>query len=75
MIVARCNIMQHQNWRRATAIPFRRIVAGEFSTDTVERQIMDFLDGETHEAELLHALYDHVLGEPIPERMRELLEK
>lgn len=34
---------------------------------------MDFLDGKTHGEGLFHALYDHVLDEPIPERMRALL--
>ena len=35
----------------------------------VEQQILDFVDGKTHGEELLHALHDHVLDEPIPERM------
>ena len=35
-------------------------------------QIADFLNGKTHGESLLHALYDHVLDEPIPERMRGL---
>jgi hypothetical protein len=38
----------------------------------VEDQVMDFLDGKTHGEELFHALYDHVLDEPVPERMRAL---
>jgi hypothetical protein len=41
--------------------------------DEVERQITEFLDGRTHGEELLHALHDHVLAEPIPERMLALL--
>jgi hypothetical protein len=36
-------------------------------------QIAAFLDGRTHGEELLHALYDHVLDEPIPPQMRALL--
>jgi hypothetical protein len=43
------------------------------ATATVEKQIRDFLDGRTHGEDLLHALHDHVLDEPIPERMRALL--
>jgi hypothetical protein len=39
----------------------------------LEDQIADFLDGRTHGESLLHALYDHVLDEPIPEPMRGLL--
>jgi len=40
--------------------------------DPVEKQILDFLEGRTHGEDLLHALYDHVLDEPVPERMRAL---
>jgi hypothetical protein len=35
-------------------------------------QLLDFLDGRTDGEELFHALYDHVLDEPVPERMRAL---
>jgi hypothetical protein len=41
-------------------------------TDTVAEQLLDFLDGRTDGEELLHVLYDHVLEEPVPERMRAL---
>jgi hypothetical protein len=41
--------------------------------EKVEQQVLDFLDGKTHGEELLHALHDHVLDEPIPERMLALL--
>jgi hypothetical protein len=44
------------------------------SRPSVSQQIADFLDGRTHGEELLHALYDHVLDEPIPESMRRLLD-
>jgi hypothetical protein len=40
----------------------------------LEDQIADFLDGRTHGESLLHALYDHVLDEPIPEQMRGLFQ-
>jgi hypothetical protein len=40
--------------------------------DTVGEQLLDFLDGRTAGEELLHALYDHVLDEPVPEQMRAL---
>lgn len=43
-------------------------------TEAVEEQMLKFLDGRTHGEELLHALYDHVLDEPIPERMRALFQ-
>jgi hypothetical protein len=46
----------------------------EFARSSTEEQIADFLDGRTHGEELLHALYDHVLDEPIPPRMKALLQ-
>jgi hypothetical protein len=45
-----------------------------FLRNFVEDQIIRFLDGRTHGEGLLHALYDHVLAEPIPERMRALFK-
>jgi hypothetical protein len=42
---------------------------------SVHEQIAAFLDGRTHGEELLHQLYDYVLDEPIPERMRALFER
>jgi hypothetical protein len=44
------------------------------AADPVAARIAAFLDGESDGSELLHALYDHVLNEPIPESMRALLE-
>jgi hypothetical protein len=41
----------------------------------VEQQILDFLEGRTHGEALLHALHDHVLDEPIPERMLSLFRQ
>jgi hypothetical protein len=43
--------------------------------DRVEQQILDFLEGRTHGEELLHTLHDHVLDEPIPERMLALFRR
>lgn len=43
--------------------------------DRVDQQILDFLEGRTHGEELLHALHDHVLDEPIPERMLALFRR
>jgi len=37
-----------------------------------DRRVRDFLLGENDGAEALHALYDHVLDEPVPERLRVL---
>jgi hypothetical protein len=41
----------------------------------VDRDIRDFLAGKTDGDDLLHALYDHVLDEPVPERLRALLRR
>ena len=41
-------------------------------SEVVGEQLLDFLDGRTDGEELLHALYDHVIDEPVPERMRAL---
>ena len=46
-----------------------------FMRNGVEQQILDFLDGKTDGEELLHALHDHVLDEPIPERMLALFRQ
>lgn len=40
---------------------------------SVAERIAAFLDGRTHGDELLHELYDYVLEEPIPQRLRALL--
>ncbi len=41
----------------------------------VEGRIVAFLAGKSDGGELLHALYDHVLDEPIPPSMLALLGK
>jgi hypothetical protein len=41
---------------------------------SVADRIGAFLDGRTHGEDLLHELYDYVLEEPIPQRMREILD-
>lgn len=41
----------------------------------VKARIAEFLDGRTCGEDLLHALYDHVLDEPIPQLISELLNK
>ena len=41
---------------------------------SVADRIADFVDGRKQVADLLHYLYDYVLEEPIPQRMRALLK-
>jgi hypothetical protein len=42
---------------------------------STEREIRDFLNGKTDGEDLLHQLYDHVLDEPVPERLTALLKR
>ena len=42
---------------------------------SADREIRDFLAGRTDGEDVLHALYDHVLDEPVPERFLELLRR
>ena len=51
----------------------RRPVEPVLATSSVDRDIRDFLAGINDGEQLLHALYDHVLDEPVPERLRALL--
>jgi hypothetical protein len=41
---------------------------------SVDSQIRAFLAGDNDGEDLLHAIYDHVLDEPVPERLRTLLK-
>lgn len=40
---------------------------------STDRDIRDFLAGASDGEDLLHALYDHVLDEAVPERLRAVL--
>lgn len=42
---------------------------------STDREIRDFLTGKNDGEDLLHALYDHVLDEPVPERLTALLRR
>lgn len=42
---------------------------------STEREIRDFLNGKTDGEDLLRRLYDHVLDEPVPERLTALLKR
>jgi hypothetical protein len=41
---------------------------------TIAAQMRAFLAGYDTGASLLHSLYDHVLDEPVPERLRTVLK-
>jgi hypothetical protein len=42
-------------------------------THSIDRAIRDFVAGKTDGESLLHALYDQILDEPVPARLRALL--
>jgi hypothetical protein len=46
----------------------------EIPARSVKAGIAAFLDGSSDGGELLHALYDHVLFEPMPSAMRAILK-
>jgi hypothetical protein len=41
---------------------------------SVDGRIRAFIAGDNNGEDLLHAIYDHVLDEPVPERLRALLK-
>jgi len=45
----------------------------QIAISPIDSEIRDFLDGKTDGEDVLHALYDHVLDEPVPERLLALL--
>ena len=74
--MALCNIMSSDN------APERKIVPSlcDFPEPTSEPlsmtdRIAAFLDGSTNGEDLLHELYDYVLEEPIPQRLRQILAR
>ncbi len=52
----------------------RRPVERHLVRCSTGREIRDFLNGKTDGEDLLHALYDHVLDEPVPERLTAIAE-
>jgi hypothetical protein len=69
------HLMEHKRTPSSPPPAVNRVPEPAPAPDRVEQQISDFLDGRTHGEELLHALHDHVLDEPIPERMLALLRR
>jgi hypothetical protein len=52
-----------------------RFETSQPSSRALERRVLSFLDGKTNAEELLHALYDHVLDEPLPQSLRTILKQ
>jgi hypothetical protein len=46
----------------------------QIAKPSIDCQIRDFIAGRTNGEGVLHALYDHVLDEPVPQRLRALLQ-
>lgn len=42
---------------------------------SIDSRIRAFLDGDSDGEDVLHAIYDHVLDEPVPERLRAILKR
>ena len=49
-------------------------VKPNLARSSTDREIRDFIAGRTDGDDLLHTLYDHVLDEPVPERLRAILK-
>jgi hypothetical protein len=62
-----------QNLQIATAAPTS--VAIGASAGSIDRRIRTFLNGESHGEDVLDALYGHVADEPIPARLRAILQR
>ena len=72
--MALCNIMSSDTKPGRKAVPpfLPQLPLG--GLPPVTDRIAAFLDGRTHGEDLLHELYDYVLEEPIPKRLREILD-
>ena len=74
--MALCNTISSEAKSEHKAVPTLGVLPqpGVAPTSVVD-QIAAFLDGRTHGEDLLHELYDYVLEEPIPQRMRAVLDR
>jgi hypothetical protein len=70
-IVMVCNVVKY---KRKRLDAWRGVAMPRYAARSPIDRIMAFLDGDTHGEELFHALYDHILDEPIPSRLRALFE-
>jgi hypothetical protein len=66
---------QQKIFRRGGNLAVKRLAAEpQIATASVDKAIRDFLAAKNDGEDLLHALYDDVLQEPVPQRLRDLLE-
>jgi len=57
------------------AVKHHTAVEPRVAMSWIDRDIRDFLAGKNEGEDLLHALYDHVLDEPVPQRLRTVLKR
>ena len=70
-----CSLMSSKAKPDLKVLPARcRLSQPPFEPRALADRIAAFLDGRTQGEDLLHELYDYVLEEPVPQRMRALLK-
>jgi hypothetical protein len=57
------------------SLPSGAAVPANLAAPSVERQIIDFLNGRSDGAELMLAIYGDVADEPLPPRLAQLVER
>ena len=72
-ILPRCYMFEGWSANAGLSLAPSRGYEGRLPRSSIGDEIVDFLDGRTHGEALLHALYDHILDEPVPARLREVL--
>jgi hypothetical protein len=72
-ILPRCWMVESWSAHAGPPLTRSRDYEAQLPRASIGDEIVDFLDGKTHGEGLLHALYDHILDEPVPEQMREVL--
>ena len=74
--MALCNTMSSEAKPEHKAVPtLGGLPQPAVAPTSVVERIAAFLAGRTHGEDLLHELYDYVLEEPLPQRMREVLNQ
>ena len=56
------------------ALKLQPVVQSRIVISPVDRDIRDFLNGKNNGEDLLHAMYDDVLDEPVPQRLLDALK-
>jgi hypothetical protein len=56
------------------ALKLQPVTQSRIVVSPVDRDIRDFLSGKNHGEDVLHAIYDNVLDEPVPQRLLDALK-